>query len=153
MSGWSYNPKDAERPVLEKGEYEATIVSAEHKTSKKGAPMCEVILKVYSPDGSETQVWDYLLPGPGTWKIKSMAEALGQEALFADGTFDPANFIQRNLRVDIGIKPASGGYAESNQIRDYQPSTLVVKAALASTGSRKPPESPHKPMQPEEIPF
>jgi hypothetical protein len=132
----------AKRPnyILPKGEYPAQIVEADVKTSKAGNPMLVLELEVY--DGERKKyVKDYIVSGgeyAQDWKIGHLVKACG---LSDDGNVDPANLIQRNVRVKIKVKPARGDYQEDNAVEDYivQDVTAVAveptRTAPASTVS------------------
>jgi len=132
-NGWGYNPEDAKRPVIDPGTYPATIVAATHKRSSTDKPMVELIFKVYTEEG-ERQLWDYMVCDPkAIWKLENLANALGQEDVFATGTFDPAKYVNHNVMVQVVIKKATGQYPESNSIKGYErkPSANAPSAARA----------------------
>lgn len=117
-----YNPKEASR-VLEAGEYDGTIESAEHQTSKAGNPMVKMGVRVYSGEG-DIVLYDYLVSGLATtWKIAAFASAMGKSREFEVGQFDPLDLIGTNVRVRLVVKK-SPEYGDKNQIAGYSLSNL-----------------------------
>lgn len=156
-----YKAKDADVPLIPDGEYEATIVNAEHKVSRKTQiPMVELSLVVYAPDG-EMKLRDFLLSGDGTWKVKMFAEALNAGDEFAAQTFDPVNYVNKNVRVRVVTKPSSDPqYGPQNNVKKYEPSQMgsaarkpTTPASDAVTFSAGKINTGHKPMTDEDIPF
>ena len=128
-----YNPKDASKPVLAEGEYEAVLEHAEHKESKSnGKPMCEVKFRVYGE--TEVMVYEYFTAAT-IWKAKKLAQALDKLAEFDAGLFDPVNCAGMNLRVEVKIQP-DDVYGDKNKIAKYLPSSGV--SAPAKDAQRKP---------------
>ncbi len=138
-----YKPEDAKKPVIPAGEYEASIVSAQHKTSKSGNHMCEVVFKVYTFKG-EIALTDYLMPtAEMTWKIKSFAKALGAEQVFEAGDFDPVNYTNKMMRLLLEVKD-DPKYGEQNRIKKYinvnegtGPAAPTANATSVPTGVRR----------------
>jgi hypothetical protein len=129
-----YNPKDADKPVLPEGEYEAVIEHAEHKFSKANKPMCVVKLRVYGD--TEIIVYEYLT-GEMAWKVKKLAKAVGKDAEFEAGLFDPVNCIGMNLRVELKIQQ-DDAYGDKNKVGKFLPSSASVPAK----------DAPRKPVTP-----
>lgn len=129
-----YDPTQAKSLFyLPPGDYEASLVSCEEKTSKTNINMAVLTWRVYQPDGQPVLVKDWiLLEGEfnGLWKLKKMAKAWGVLDQFESATFDPANFIDSNLMVKLKVKPADGKYSESNSVADYKP---MVNTGQSST--------------------
>ena len=150
-----YDPKDAETTIPE-GLYEATVIAAEHKTSSKGNPMCELQLVVYAGD-REVKMKDWLVAGSGTWKIKAFAEALNAGDEFRAQTFDPVNYTQKNLRVEVITRKSNDPkYGDQNGVKDYQPTEMGAAANPAARPAPTPAAvraTAHKPMTDDDIPF
>ena len=154
-----YNPKDAEMPLIPDGIYEATVTSAEHKASKAGNPMVELGLTLYTPE-RESKLRDYLVSGSGTWKIKAFAEAFNARAEFDSQQFDPANYVNKNLRVEVATRPSKDPqYGPQNTVKDYLPTEMAAPkpATRAAAPSPRPKagmiNTGHAPMTEEDIPF
>lgn len=154
-----YNVKDADAPLIADGWYEATIASANYKLSKeKQIPMYELGLVVYNGD-AETKLRDFLMSGDGTWKVKMFADALGAGDEFTAQTFKPDNYVGKNIRVQIVTKPSRDPqYGPQNSVKKYEPTQMGSAAPKAATPpavsfAANKPNTGHKPMTDEDIPF
>lgn len=114
---WEYDPKDAEYPVLDPGEYTAVLDSAEEKVSKKGNPMLECQWRIII-GSREVVVTDYIVNPATLFRLKAMAEAFGQLNAFEAGTFDPFQFVGKAVQVTLEIEKQDG-YAPKNRIRKF----------------------------------
>lgn len=124
---FAYDPADAVM-VQPEGDYPAVIAGWDNEPSKStGFPMLTVILTVYAPDGTQMEMKDYIVNPPKNsgkksmiWKLKRIAQALGQEAVFEAGTFDIAQYMGHNLTVSLKVK-SQPGYDDQNVIQAYKP--------------------------------
>ena len=116
-----YDPKDAEKPVLPKGEYDAVVESVEPHTAKESKEqMRKLSVRVYpnDPDGQSIGLFDYL-GKKSTWKPKQLAHCVGQDAEFEEGKFEPIGITNANLKVKISVQPDSFNGGEKNGIGGY----------------------------------
>lgn len=114
------------RKLLADGEYPFIVKSYEHKISKTGNPMLEILLGVLDNEGHERNIKDFLLATDTMiFKLKHFCETIGLHQEYAAGKFDPEKCIRRTGKCIIGLqkgneKPdGSGYYPDRNNIRDY----------------------------------
>jgi hypothetical protein len=108
-----YNPKAG---LIPDGEYDATIVSAEDKTSKSsGNPMIEVVVRVYVSGGQTAEITDWLMEAM-IWKMQHLSKAIGHD--FEAGNLDPSDVVDQNVRVKVTTQKDEK-YGEQNRIGDY----------------------------------
>ncbi len=132
--------------LIDPGIYNFTITKATQKTSNAGNPMIELQLKVWDINGKEHPVFDYLVATKATsYKIKHFCDAVGLEAAYLAGTFQPEDCENLSGKVEIIIqdgqmkKDGSGFYSSKNAVKDY----LVQGATVnASEGRVKVDEEP-----------
>lgn len=109
-------------PLLEKGEYDAELLSAEDKTSDAGNSMIHLLFKVYGPTGKSFLIHDYLVFVEGlAYKVRHFCYMNGLQNEYEAG-FLSADICKkiRSLRVKVGIKvDKTGQYDDKNVIIDY----------------------------------
>lgn len=127
--------KEAERIRLENllwpdGEYEFNVISAAEKRTKDkfdtegnvtkagGVPMIELKLQIFKEDGSFKFLHDWLSEIM-EFKIRHAAYACGLGEDYESGTITDGEFEGKSGRLLLTKKPASGGYAAGNQVKDY----------------------------------
>ncbi len=116
-----YDPKDAEKPVLPKGDYDAVIESVEvHIAKDSKEKMRKLSVRVYpnDPDTPSVLLFDYL-GKKSTWKIKQVAKCVGQDAEFDAGTFEPIGITSANVKVKVSVQPDNFNGGEKNGIGGY----------------------------------
>lgn len=114
-----YNPKDADGDTFPAGDYPAVIEKVEEKTSKKGDAMLVITFRAYSGD-RQTFVTDYIVNPASLWKLKKVAQSLGELPSFKDGSFDLDSHTGRNLTLTLGVEEAKGDFPEKNTVRGYK---------------------------------
>jgi hypothetical protein len=126
-----YNPKDAVS-VWPAGDYDATLKTVDTKTSKtSGNPMEVWTFEVYSPDGRQQLISDYVVIPAATFKIKQLALALGRKQEFEAGTFQAEDFIGAAVIAFLTIEQQDG-YDDKNRVAKVK----------APTADPSPPASP-----------
>lgn len=140
---FAYNPKDAVMTQPD-GDYPAVLAGHDEKNSAAGNPMLVVMFTVYAPDGTMCELSDYIVsPPPGSgkkstvFKLKRIAQALGQEEAFEAGTFDISKFMGYNLTVTLGTQ-SQAGYDDKNTIRAYKPASATGPVSMAAAGGAPP---------------
>lgn len=128
-----YNPADAVQCVAE-GDYMATIVTVEEKQSQAGNEMHVIGYMVYAGD-RQVQVLDYIPYPKMTWRLKRLAQALGQEDGFKAGKFDPEAFIGSNVTLTLIVEERDG-YDPQNRIKAWSQCSTA-----APNSSDAPPEA------------
>jgi hypothetical protein len=89
---------------------------------------------VYQVSGQEQTITDYVTIPDGTWKLKQLADAIGQRQAFDSGVFDPAEHINSYFVVELVVED-NEGYSPRNKVKRYavaarkSPSTPSAKAA------------------------
>lgn len=124
-----YDPKDAVL-CLPEGDYMATIEAVEEKVSQSGNDMHVITYTVYSGEKS-VRVVDYIPYPTMTWRLKRLAQALGQEAQFKAGKFDPEAYIGSNVTVTLEIQ-SQAGYDDKNRIKAWSAATVTKPSAIAA---------------------
>ena len=117
-----FKPKTKEEldaaDLMPKGEYDAEILSAEETKSKSsGKPMFKVKLGVYDAGGRQQWVFDYIVCD--TYKLPNIAKACGLFDRYEAGELSAEELQGRDVRVKIGIEPASGDFPAKNKVTDY----------------------------------
>lgn len=110
-----YDPKQA-ISCLQKGEYAATIEKAEESTSKAGAQMLVFQFRVYSGN-RELVIKEYIVEAT-LFKLKQIAKAINQLPAFESGEFNEADYVGRNLTVELDIE--EDDFGEKNRIKKYK---------------------------------
>lgn len=129
--------------VIKAGVYPATVIKAEEKVSKANNPMMVVEVEIFTPDGKSKFVKDFITTGgeyPQDWRLKHLAKAVG---LPVTGTINAIDLQGKSMHCKIGIKPAKGGYGESNEVKDYHAEgaakdDAVDIAPVVAAGPRRP---------------
>jgi len=153
---WDYDPKDADKPVLDVGYYDAVILKAEPHTSKStGEIMRKLIVKVYPHNADEQPVLIYDYIGKKSmWKAKSIAHCIGQSDEFEAKKFDPCNLSEVNIKVKVtqsdnpqgGKQNNIGGYmndfpAQSGTPENPEPSrSIPITNTRSGAGGYSPPK-------------
>lgn len=121
---FSFTPKSEEEitksGLLEKGEYDFVVKSAQIKPSKSsGKPMVELVLGVWDKEGREHTIFDYLVDAI-EYKIRHFCYSVGLGDKYEAGGFYPEESIGKNGLCKVFIKEdKSGQYPPKNSIADY----------------------------------
>jgi len=94
--------------MLPEGNYEATVESAEDKTSKSGNEMIALKLRCYLPDGSERVISDWILEAFAA-KLLDFVEAAGLEAQYKLGKLEARDCEGANVMLTIAHKKQTKG--------------------------------------------
>ena len=118
-----YN-KDAATDLIAAGQYAASVKTAKEKVSKQGNEMIELILTVYGPNGSQVDVFDYLLSTDAMqFKVKHFCESAGLD--YERGELQATDCENKSVKVNLEIKKQEG-YADKNNVKDYLPRATPV---------------------------
>lgn len=130
--------------LIPDGWYDATVIKADEKPSKKGNDMIEVTLRVFLNDGRTAQIRDYLLEAM-LEKMLHFCAAADLSEHYESGELKPEDIVGADVRCEIGAQEdKTGKYPPRNQVTDYQP------RGSAATGS---PVSASQQIDPADIPF
>ena len=156
-----YNPKDASM-CLPPGVYDATISAFNDKDSdgnplrsKTSNQLMEVVeFTIYTPSGGTIRMSEYITEKVVAWKYGVLAKALNKKDDFDAGTFNPADYIDHNVKVELIVEEFDG--KDQNKIKkvlpkDGGPSTakrVTVPRPQSRFSNGKPVE-----MDPADIPF
>lgn len=154
-----YNPKDATM-CLPAGVYDATISAFNDKDDEgkplrsKGGNLMEVVeFTIYTPSGGTIRMSEYITEKVVAWKYGVLAKALDKKADFDAGTFNPADYIDHNVKVELEVEEYNG--QDQNKIKKVLP-----KGGVSTTKSVSVPRPQGKfsngklvEMDPAEIPF
>lgn len=138
-----FSPKTADEIVadslLPAGEYPFEVLAAQDKLSKAGNEMIELKLAVYSQDGDQTHVFDYLLEKIA-YKLRHFAEAVGLLDKYEKGEFSAFDCEGKNGYCKLAIDSSNPNYPPKNTVRDY-----VVKEASTAVSAKPAPINPARP--------
>lgn len=125
-----YNPADAVL-CLPEGDYMATIAEVEERVSQSGNDMHVITYTVYAGE-RQVRIVDYIPYPSMTWRLKRLAQALGNEDAFKSGKFDPSECIGSNVIVTLEVQKQDG-YDDKNRIKAWSVySTAPVAVAPAA---------------------
>lgn len=135
-----------EESLFEKGEYDATVIKAEDKVSKKGNDMIALGLKVYHDDGRTTLVNDWLLPSM-PMKLLKFCQSAGLQDRYDKGDLRAADCMDRDVRVILKVQEdESGQFPPQNSVANYKPRGDEAP-------QEKPPISETAVFDPADVPF
>jgi len=118
-----YNPDSASTsgnayPVLEAGEYKATLIGVE--ISEQTTYICQY--QVFSPTVPNGSIvlkdWLNMTKGVCVHRLKNMARAMNRIEDFDAGTFDPASATNYTMTLKISKKASRDGVGHKNWIDD-----------------------------------
>jgi hypothetical protein len=147
-----FTPKTKEEleaaDLMPKGEYDAEILAAKETKSKtSGKPMFKVKLGVYDAGGRQQWVFDYIVCD--TYKLPNIAKACGLFDRYEAGELSAEELQGRDVRVKIGIEPASGDFPPKNKVQDY----VYKKDGQESEKKAAAPAAAEEPESEDDIPF
>jgi hypothetical protein len=141
MQDFNFEPKAEDELVdlLEEGDGNYEVASAEAKTSKNGNPMIVLALKVWDKNGDQKFVYDYLILNGSKYsmrKIRHFCYSNGMEDFYNAGKFSASDCVDRTGKCVIGIQiDKTGQYAPKNVINDYKEHGSQVEHSNAEKGS------------------
>lgn len=141
------------------GWYEASVDSAEFKTSASGNPMFALRLTVYKPDGSQANVRDWAVcehPNPlVVRKFIALCDAAGHGKAYDEGRVTSEMLSGSYVKVELGTQPAEGEYPAKNVVHNYATAEKdKVRPALKSKPAPRPGGGhEYKPVGEDDIPF
>jgi hypothetical protein len=123
MHDFNFEPKteDELTDLLEEGEGNYEVISAEAGTSKAGNPQIKLSLKAWDKNGEQKFIYDYLVLNGSKFsmrKIKHFCESSGMEEFYKAGKFSAPDCLNRTGKCIIG-KQHDDGYLPKNTIKDY----------------------------------
>lgn len=124
----------AEAGLWPAGTYDFEVLTAEDTTSRKGADMIKLKVKIYNDEGQSQTVFDYLLDAMAH-KLRHAAEAFGLLDEYEAGGFDAIDCEGKTGKVKIKIEK-SEGYPDKNAIADYIVTPSVVGMVKAEKKAR-----------------
>lgn len=139
-----YNPEDAVS-CWPDADYPGYLKAAKEAKSKAGNDMWVIDFEAYNGDRSQT-VTDYIVFPKGTYKLRHLARALGEEATFKAGKFDPSAHVNDPLTLSL-VTESQSGFDDKNRIGSYKP-------AEGGSSRRQPASAPaDEPDVDPDIPF
>lgn len=115
---FDYNPEDA-TSCLPEGDATLAIKSCEDKTSRAGNDMAVITFEAYVGE-RKGLITEYVVNPTTLFKLKQIARALGADAEFDAGKFDPAKHIGETLAAVIAIE-SQDGFDDKNKVKKYLP--------------------------------
>lgn len=125
----------ARENLLEPGEYDFEVLTAEDKISKSGNEMIALKLAVFH-EGRSKHVFDYLLEA-FAHKLRHFCHGTGMGDLYDAGTVTAQDCVGRAGRVKLRISEDKTG--------QYQPKNEVVDYVVAESAAPAAPVTPAKP--------
>lgn len=124
MFDFNFEPKTEEEltDLLEEGDGNFEVISAEAQTSKNGNAMIKLSLKVWDKKGDQKFVYDYLILNGSKFsmrKIKHFCDSCGMEEFYNAGKFSAGDCTARSGKCVIGIEKSTGQYPDKNIIKSY----------------------------------
>jgi hypothetical protein len=105
--------------LIEPGIYPFEIVEAEDTVSRAGNDMLKVKLKVFTPDGRERLVSDYLMEAL-EYKLAHFFESIGLYSKYAEGAVSAEDCWGRSGEVKIYTQiDKTGQYDPKSSVADY----------------------------------
>lgn len=128
--------KDELRPSIADGEYAATVMKAEDKTSKKsGSEMIALTLRVFA-DNAQVLVNDWLIPTTTSmWKVYDFCESAGILARYEAGDLQADDCMNADVFVKIknehsdefGMQPRVKGYIKERTKPRYETAKEIIE--------------------------
>ncbi len=118
-----FNPLDESEifNLLPEGDYDFQVRNASDTTSKKtGNEMIKLELIVWSKEGKEHVVFDYLLEAM-PHKVKHFADSVGIEHKYSAGGYEASDCVNRSGKVKIIKEDGQGSFQAKNSVKDYIP--------------------------------
>lgn len=123
--------------LIPDGNYEFVVADAKDTYSAAGNEMIKLTLRVYTPDGRERTIFDYLLEAL-SYKIGHFAEATGLFDKYQEGVLYAEDCIGKSGECKIYIQKSKDPmYGDKNSVGDY----LLPLEAQAAKQERKDAES------------
>lgn len=118
-----FTPKTKEEALsaglLEKGNYEFTVIAAKEKESKAGNPMIEILIKIWGENGREHLLYDYLMESV-EHKFRHFFYSIGMGEMSEKGEVDCELLKGASGVCKIYIKEdKTGQYSPKNSVADY----------------------------------
>ena len=134
--------------AIHAGKYVATITDSELKSTRDGqGQYLQLTFQVADGQYSRRLVWDRLnLVNKNQQAVDIAKRDLAKicRALGIDAISDSVELHGKPLKIDVKVRPASGGYNESNEISGYYragPEAMPganVPQAVAAQGAKQP---------------
>jgi hypothetical protein len=133
----NFTPKSKEElamdGLLPAGKYPFSVIKAEEKTSKaSGNPMLALQLTVYTPNGGQVTVFDYLMENKPA-QLEQFCRFTGLEALYASGKLEESDCVGREGWVCIKTQAGKDGYDPRNVVNYYCPKPEGTVAGAPAT--------------------
>ena len=110
---------DKQKGLLNPGDADFEIMSAEETKSKAGNPMLKLQLRVWDSNSKEGVVFDYLTPN-AQWKIRNFLESIDKLRLYGQGEVNPMDLEYSSGKCVLYIhKDKSGQYGDTIKVKDY----------------------------------
>ena len=110
---------DKQKGLLNPGDADFEIMSAEETKSKAGNPMLKLQFRVWDSNSKEGVVFDYLTPN-AQWKIRNFLESIDKLRLYGQGEVNPMDLEYSSGKCVLYIhKDKSGQYGDTIKVKDY----------------------------------
>lgn len=121
----------AEENLIPEGIYPFEVSKAEAKKSKRGNDMIELELRIFTPEGKERGLKDWLMEAMG-FKLFHFCAYTGLSHKYDAGTLNSHDCEGRSGFVKIEIQEdKTGQYPPRNSVRDYVRQEVKKSGALA----------------------
>ena len=126
----------AAQDLVPAGQYQFEVLEASEQISKTGNPMIKLKLKIWTNDGKERVIFDYILAAFAR-KLKHFCIATHQQDKYDQGNLQASDCIFKMGKLDLGIEvgkpnPNGGLYPDKNTVLDYVIETAAAPQANAA---------------------
>lgn len=119
--------QDSEK-LWDAGMYDFEVLNGTDKTSKAGNEMIQLRIKIFSSEGEEKIIYDYLMESIG-YKLRHACEAMGLLGKYEGGELVGGDFEGCTGRLKLRVGKPQEGYATKNEVGDYLVPSESVTAA------------------------
>lgn len=124
MSYFTFEPKQERELIdlLEMGEGDYEVLSANERTSAQGNPMIELKLKVFDVNSQSKNISDYLVLNDKKMclkKIRDFCYSSGLASVYESGKFSGSDCVGRSGKLMIGVEDSDPKYPPKNVVRSY----------------------------------
>lgn len=142
-----FTPKNEDElnPLIPAGVYDAEVVKAEEKESKKGNPMIAITLRVFMPNGDTVLLNDWLMEAM-LEKLLQFCNAAGLRAIYDQGELRDDDCVGKSVRVNVKIK-TDEVHGEQNQVKGYHSERPPTTEPSRPPVAKKSPEQANRALQ------
>ncbi|MCH8853999.1 MAG: hypothetical protein IID41_15320 [Planctomycetes bacterium] len=145
--------EEVQPQVLEPGNYDAFVRTAEDGVSKAGNTMITLHLAAWDNKGNDVKLTDWLTNGMSQFadrKLRHFCVAAGLQDPYNAGELTAELCQEQNLRVRLRIEEENGEYLRKNRVVDYLPPANTADDVAPSTANTAESANTAEPAEPAE---